>query len=214
MIAREMEGAKARQKRSKIWGNLDTAEILGIVAILILLILCMNGIASAEEAAHEGGGFVKEWLWKIVNFAILVAVLVYFAKKPLRNYLQARTEAIKKSLEDAKQAREMAEQGLREVEERLKYKDKELEEIVAGAKTTGEAERENLLKEAQKMSERILAQSKSNIDYELKKAKDAIKEEAVELAMELAERRLKEKLTPAHQKKLIEESIAKLERQS
>jgi len=223
MIERHYDRVTAQQGGSAtgfwkqiIGGERDKTLYVEIGAvILVFLIFLTWSFAFAEEAAgEEGGGFVKEWLWKIINFGILAGILVYFLKKPLRNYLKSRTEAIQKSLDDARQAREIAEKALKEVEERLRLKDKELEEIMAGARSSGEAEAQALVKEARKMSERILAQAKTNIDFELKKAKDAIKEEAVELAMGLAEQRLKEKLTPGEQKKLIDESITRLERQS
>jgi F-type H+-transporting ATPase subunit b len=67
------------------------------------------------------------------------------------------------------------------------------------------------MREAERMSERLMEQTRANIDFELKRAKDAIRQEAVELAIELAEQKLREKMTPEEQKRLIEESIAKLE---
>ena len=44
----------------------------------------------------------------------------------------------------------------------------------------------------------------------LKHAKEAIKAEAVEIAMELAEKKLKEKLTKKEQERLLEESLMKI----
>ncbi len=61
------------------------------------------------------------------------------------------------------------------------------------------------------MSEQILEQAKTNIQFELEQARAAIKAEAVELAMELAAKKIGERMTPDEQRKLIEESLAKLE---
>lgn len=188
--------------------------IFSILVCFVLLSWTLALAVGAEGEGEGGGGFVKEWLWKIVNFAILAGILIYFAKKPLTNYLSARTAAIKKSLDDAREAKELAQEALKEVQERLRLKDQELAEILANARNSGEAERDALVKEAERMSQKILQHARSNIDFELKKAKDAIREEAVELAMGLAERRLREKLTPEEQKKLLEESITSLEKQS
>ena len=65
--------------------------------------------------------------------------------------------------------------------------------------------------EGKKLSEKILEQAKTNIEFELEQAKAEIRAEAVELAMELARKKIGERLTPDEQKKLIEESLAKLE---
>jgi F-type H+-transporting ATPase subunit b len=61
------------------------------------------------------------------------------------------------------------------------------------------------------MKEKILEQAKNNIDYEVRLAKDSIKAEAVEIALELAEKKLKGKLTSEEQIRLIEESLARME---
>lgn len=180
------------------------------VAIAVSAVLFSAFPALAQEAAGEHG-FFAEWGWKIINFGLLVAILVYFMKNPMRQFLKGRTDAIQKSLEESQKAREAAEQALREVEERLRLKDQEMAQIVAASRASGEAERQALIEEAEKMSRKILEQTRSNIDYELKKARDAIREEAVELAIGLAEKKLKERLTPEDEKKLLEDSIARLE---
>ncbi len=163
----------------------------------------------AEGAAH--GGLWEEYRWKVLNFAILVAVLVYFMNKPLKEFLRKRTEIIEKSLKEAKEAKELAEKALAEVEERLKLKDKEMEEILSRTRLSAEKEKSLLLQQGEQMKEKILEQAKSNIDYELRLAKEAIKAEAVEVAMELAEKKLKDKLTKEEQVRLIEESVKRME---
>ena len=101
--------------------------------------------------------------------------------------------------------------ALAEVEDRLKMIDKEVEEIIASAKMSGEKEKVRLVEEGDKLKEKILEQAKTNIDFEVKQAKATIKKEAVEIAMELAEKKLREKLTKEEQLKLLEESVAKIE---
>jgi F-type H+-transporting ATPase subunit b len=66
------------------------------------------------------------------------------------------------------------------------------------------------LEESNRLKEKIFEQAKVNIEFELKHAKEAIKAEAVDLAMELAEKKLKEKLTKNEQEKLLEESLTKI----
>jgi F-type H+-transporting ATPase subunit b len=90
-------------------------------------------------------------------------------------------------------------------------KDKEMEEIIASARLSGEKEKARLAEEGIKLQEKILEQAKTNIDFEVKQAKTAIKKEAAELAMDLAEKKLREKLTKEEQLKLLEESVAKIE---
>ncbi|HBU05557.1 MAG TPA: hypothetical protein DEA95_02975, partial [Nitrospiraceae bacterium] len=101
--------------------------------------------------------------------------------------------------------------ALAEVEERLKARDREIGEIVSSAKESGEKEKARLIEEGSRMKEKILEQARTNIAYEVKRAKETIMEEASAIAIELAEKKLKEKLTEEEQLKLLEESLAKIE---
>jgi F-type H+-transporting ATPase subunit b len=182
--------------------------ILGIAAFV--LFSASMGFA-AEEAGGEHGSPVMEWVWKIVNFGILVFILVKFAGKPLKGFLAKRTEMIERSLKEAQEAKALAQKALDEVRERLKAKDREMEEIMASARESGEREREALLREGERMGQKVLEQAKTNIDFEFKQAREALKAEAAELAMDIARKKLEEKMTPEVRKKLFEESLAKLE---
>ena len=155
---------------------------------------------------------LKTYAPAILNFLILVALLVFMMKKmDIKGYFRKRTELIEQSLKEAREAKELAQKALAEIEERLKVKDKEVADIVTAAQESGEREKIRLVEEGEKLKARILEQTKNNIAFELKTAKEAIKQEAVDIAMELAEKKLKGKLTKEEQMRLLEESISKIE---
>jgi len=185
--------------------------------ITVIFAGCILSLVFTSFAFASGGGeegkhtsLFMDYLWKIINFGILFFILFKFGKKPIQSFLKQRTELIEKTLKEAKEAKELAQKALQEVEERFRTKDKDIEEILSASKRAGEQERERLLEEGNKLREKIYEQAKINIDYELKHAKDAIKAEAVEIAMELAEKKLKEKLTKKDQERLLEESLMKI----
>jgi F-type H+-transporting ATPase subunit b len=183
-----------------------------ISLLFTLQSLFLAAVAFAEEGGEEHVSLFKAYFWPVINFALLVALLVYALKKAdIKGYFKKRTELIEQSLKEAREAKELAQKALAQVEERLRVKDKEMEEIIASARMSGEKEKGRLAEEGAKLQEKILEQAKTNIDFEVKQAKSAIKQEAAELAMELAEKKLKEKLTKEEQLKLLEESVAKIE---
>ena len=186
--------------------NSNFKKIIFVGSAICISMLVFQS-SSAFASGGEQGSSLMDWVWRIVNFAILVFVLVKFLNKPLRNFLQQRKELIEKSIKEAQEAKALALKALAEVEERLKVKDKEIEEIISSAKSSGEREKERLIEEGEKLKAKILEQAKVNIDFELKRAKDAIKAEAVEAAMQLAEDKIKSKLTKEDQERLMKESI-------
>jgi F-type H+-transporting ATPase subunit b len=199
--------------RSFIVDNQKTITFI-LLSILPVLLLASLSFASGGEGgegeAHES--LFKAYFWPVINFLVLVFLMFYMLKKmDIKGYFKKRTDLIEQTLKEAKEARELAQKALAEVEERLKVKDTEIQEIIASAKYSGEREKTRLAEEGEKMKEKILEQAKTNIDFELKKAKEAIKAEAVDIALELAEKKLREKLTREEQMKLLEESVAKIE---
>ncbi len=182
----------------------------GMMILIFMMIVMVTSSAMAAEAEHAGGN-LKDWAFKTINFAILVFLLVKFLGKPIRNYLAQRKELIEKSIKESQEAKELAQRALQEVEEKLKLKDKDIQDIIDSAKKIGEQEKQQIIQETNRMKDKILEQAKTNIEFEVKMAKDALRLEAAELAIQLSEQKLKEKITPEEQEKLLQESIKIIE---
>lgn len=193
----------------KEFGDIKLSLIAYCSLLIAFVLFSSLAFASGGEAAQTP--LWKEYMWKIVNFGVLFFVLFKFGKKPLQDFLKTRTELIEKTLKEAQEAKILAQKALAEVEERLKVKDKELEEIISSARRSGENEKARLIEEGSRMKAKILEQAKTNIDYELREAKASIKAEAVEIAIGLAEKKIKDKLGKSEQDMLLEESLMKIE---
>ena len=66
-------------------------------AITLLLIL----LALPAHASDDSASGLQAFLWPAVNLIILIAVLVYFARKPLRAYFDKRRSDIQGELQTA-----------------------------------------------------------------------------------------------------------------
>jgi len=108
----------------------------------------------------------KLMLAQLVNFAIVVGVLWWFALKPLTKTMQSRNDEISKGLSDAKAAEERLEQVEKEVKEKLI----ETKNVAAG-----------ILEESKKQSEKSkqenLAKTKEEVAKLIIKAKEQIASE-------------------------------------
>jgi len=190
-----------------------TTRLRGGIAITLpalLTIALFAATAFAEGTGAEDAATMKDWGWRILNFAVIVGVLVYFLAKPLRGFLKKRIEDIAASLTDAKRARDEALSRLAQVEARLKDKDAELQSLLNIAEDNGRKEREILKAESEKMVEDVLLSARENIDAELLKAKEALRREAALMAVELAERLVKENIKKEDQERIIKEYISKV----
>ncbi|MBF0554258.1 MAG: ATP synthase F0 subunit B [Nitrospirae bacterium] len=183
---------------------------------LVILAVLPAGLAHASvasEAAEEGaqhGSHLKEWFWLVVNFLILVGVLGFFLKKPIVEYFKQRTELLEKALSEAREAKVLAEKALSEIEQQLRLKDEEIKKIIEEATSAAEADRERLIAEGKDTSAAIARLTGENIDYELKKARDLIRQKAAEAAVELAADKIRKSMNDGIAGKLIGDSIVKI----
>src|SRR5512136_1821809 len=112
---------------------------------LSLLMLMAGTIALPETvfAAEEGSkwGF---WLdiGKLFNLVLVLAVLVWVARKPLANFFSGRTQAIRDQLAEAQKARLEAENKLAEIESRMSQLDNEIHELRAAGDKEAQEEYE------------------------------------------------------------------------
>lgn len=184
----------------------------------ILTALAMTAVSFAAFAAEtEGehhvdmGALWKNFGYRVFVFILLVIILVKIAKKPLLAFLDKRTEDIEKTIKDAEVAAEMAKAELAEYEIKMKGFEKDLEAMKEKSLKAAEAEKAQILEDAQKQIEKLQAFAENVIDSEVKRAKTQLKRDAVMAAVSAAEAKIGKDLDADKQKKLLDEYIRKIE---
>lgn len=147
---------------------------------------------------------------KFFNFAVLLALLIKFAGKPLKTYLANRHNAIKEKIEETNRMLDEAEKLKRSYEAKLTGLD---EEITTFKKTImGEIENEKakIIAEATQFASKMKEQARLSYEQELKKVKNKITEDIAQLTIEGAEKLIAEKISKPDHEKMIEDFIVKL----
>ncbi len=186
--------------------------MIRIVSAVILVTLAL--VCAGPAIAAEGGGGMSwtPWvlLWRCINAAVLIGILVYLLKGPLVRYFSERRENIRKELEEAKAARNAAEAQLREYEQKLAGMEAELEKMRADMKKAADAESEKVVANAERMSEAIIESAKVTAEQEVRKARTRLKNEAVDMAMQMAEALIQEKISADDQQKILEDYLVRV----
>lgn len=194
-------------------GRLGTAAAVWVKAALpaaaMIVLWAAFAYASGGEG-HEEAATPKEWGLRVGNFALIAGLLLFVYFKYVKGALRKRIEDIEAALAEAKSAREEALTRLADVEARLKDKDAELGRLVEVARENGEKEKALLIEEGGRMSEDIVSSAKEGIDAELIKARDELRREAALLAIELAEKMVRENITKEDRARIVEEYISKV----
>lgn len=163
-------------------------------------------LAAGGEGNHvDSGVLLKDFLYRVLNFSLLVAGLAYFVAKPLKNALSSRREGIEQELKEAREAAEYAEQRFAEYDAKLTRAEEEIGQIKTDIKEEAELEKQRIIENAQQMAAKIKEDSGKTADNEIEKARLALRQEAAELAVELAGDLLKNNFNREDQARLVEE---------
>jgi len=176
------------------------------VALLVMISSAVWASGGAE-GAHALNW--KDFLFRLLNFSIMIAILYKLLKKPAANFFASRSENIAKLLEEVEEKKQAAEAKAAEYKAKLKLLDEETEKIVAEYIAEGERERQKIVEAAEKQAEYIRQQARFAIQQEIKAAKESLQEEIAELSVAAAEDLLKKNIRPADQKRLVKEFMTK-----
>jgi F-type H+-transporting ATPase subunit b len=181
---------------------------------LALLVAATIGIASAGVAAQEHepagaaeaphGQSVLQTVAKLANFAILAGVLVYFLRTPIRTYLVSRATAIRSDLVAASEMRATATAQLAEIERKLQSLPAELAALKAQGAQDVAAEQARIAQAAALERERLIEQTRREIATRLQVARRELTQHAAQLAVQVAEERIRRTITPDDQLRLVQ----------
>ncbi len=179
------------------------------LAVALLFTLC----AGAAEAASGGGDHspVMETVWQAVNLVIILGVLIYFGRGPIKAYFASRHATIKNELTEAADLLSQAEHRNSELQRRLVDLNSELEGIREAANARAEDEAEKILADARASAERIRSDAKAAAAQELSRARLELRKEAANIAMDLAAQKLSQNVADSDRDRLMDEFITRVE---
>ncbi|MGB5983825.1 MAG: ATP synthase F0 subunit B [Desulfobacterales bacterium] len=168
-----------------------------------------GGDAHGEGGAH-GGGWAATDTYRVMNFAVLAIALFLIARKPLPKALNSRIDGIREQLDDLEGKKSAAEKNLVQYNEKISALDQESESIVQEYIRQGEDVKARIIEEAGTAAEKLKEQATKNITNEINMAKDRIKANVVESALQKAEQLIKANITQDDQNRLVDEYLEKV----
>ena len=151
------------------------------------------------------------FIWTILTFLVLVALLARFAWRPLLEALERRQATIAQSLEDAQQARQELERLRRESAQMLAAARVEAEAIVSRSRSDAEVLREELKQKSRAEAASIVKNAERQIQLETARAIQQIRSEAVDLSVAIASKILRRQVSKEDNEGLIEETLKQVE---
>ena len=151
------------------------------------------------------------YIWTIVTFLLLLWAFNKLAWKPLKGILQAREDTIRKSLDDARLAREEMQRLRTESSQILAGARAEADTIIARTREDASRFRDELKVKAQAEAATIVKNAEQRIEMETARALQQIRAEAVEFSVAIASKILQRNVSKEDNERLIEDTFKQLE---
>ncbi len=189
------------------------------IAVVLLTLLILGalgglGLAASAGGGAEGGqddGALTDLLYRFVNFALLVAILVVVVRKTaVKNLLSNRREEIARKMEDLRKAKEETESRCRELERQVTDFEARKGEILGEYRAEGLKEKERIIAEGKERAAQVLAQADLTIQREIQAAQQRLRQEVVDAASRKAQEIIASEIGDKDQDNLISEFIDKV----
>jgi F-type H+-transporting ATPase subunit b len=190
--------------------------VKGAAFCIWLALAAAPGILAQEpqnESKPESSQQGDPWLWwKWANFLILAGGIGYLVRKYAGPFYRGQSESIQRGIAEATQARKDAEARAASIDRRMAGIEKEIEELRVQSRAEMEAEGKRLREDAERQASRLQEDSVQEIELMTRAAILELKRYSADLALDLAEQRIRTRVTPDTRKRLANGFIRDLDR--
>jgi F-type H+-transporting ATPase subunit b len=167
----------------------------------------------ADEAGNRAHAAEEEGsmdIWKWANFLILAGGIGFLIGKHAGPFFAARSAGIRKDMEDSLAQRQEAEARAADVERRLANMEADIAALRDAGQRDSQAEAERMERHTAAEIAKIQAHSEQEIASAGKAARMELKRYAADLAVELAEQKVRARMTPDAQDALVQGFVRNL----
>jgi F-type H+-transporting ATPase subunit b len=146
-------------------------------------------------------------LWTVVTFIFLLLILKKIAWKPILNSLKERESFIKESLEKAETAKKDAEKLIADNKQNMLKAEDEARKIINQSREYAEKLKSQILGESKLQAKKMIDDAASEIERKNAEAFNKLKDQVADIAIQSAEKILRESLDKDKQIKLVKKYL-------
>lgn len=186
-----------------------------MIRVLAIAALLLGVVPSGALASEGGGGLInvdKSLFIQIINFALLLFILVKLLYKPLLAKMDERTQAIRKSLDEAQAARADAQREREENAAKLQAAYAEAQAIRATALKEAAEEQRRLVEGARAEAGRLVESARNEMAQDVRRARQELRQEVSDLAITVAERLIRKSLRDEDHRRIVQDAIGRVDK--
>ena len=169
------------------------------------------------RAAEEGGENLLAlkwnlWVWTLLTFGVMFGLLAKLSFKPIAQALDRRSEAIKKSIEEAEKQRAEAKKLMDDYQKQLAEARSEANKIIEEARGLGENVRKEVVEKANAEASAVLQRSQEEIQRQKERGIQELKDTVAGLSVQIASKVIEKEVNEATHRQLVDNLIKDLSR--
>jgi F-type H+-transporting ATPase subunit b len=178
-------------------------------ALVCALVLAL-GPGPAWAAAEGLISLDKSLIVQAVNFLILLLVLHRLLYRPLVAKMEERTNAIRKSLDEAQAARAEAARQQEENAAKLRQAHAEAAAIREQALKEAAEEQRKLVEAARGEAQRMVDTARAQLEADVRRAREELRLEVADVATRVAETLVRRSLREDDHRRIVAEAVARV----
>lgn len=184
-----------------------------LLAIVLGLALASCALPQESAGAKNEAEQSDPWIWwKWANFLVLAGGLGYLIGKNVPPMFRKQSAEIASALQEAAKVKSEAAAQAARMDARLASLEVEIEKLRVSARAEMTAESERIRRETEHHLQRIGEQSAQEVELMTRSATEELRKYSAELALGMAEQRIRSQMNPQTQQKLTEGFLRDLQR--
>ena len=163
--------------------------------------------AEAEGGWRSNYDLIMMWL----NFAIMVIVAIKFGKAPIKGFFRDQKENISRTIKDIEAQKEANIAHIQQTRQLMQESGVRFEGIKGKIIAEGQRKQQAIVETARRESKLMIEHTNFWIDHQVLQAKQRLKSELIDLALEQALQRLPQAFTPEDDQKYINLYLTEIE---
>lgn len=187
-----------------------------IAWISLCAMVCLLIPGTDLFAAEEAGGWRETYdiVLKWINFIIFAALIIKFARTPLKDFLKGQREKFAAEIRKKEKEKGTATAEVEEIKTALHEGETRFKDLKDRIVEQGKKRKEQIVGEAKEQSRQMLAETQNRVENQILEAKKRLKAELVDTAVELALQRLPKEITSEDNQKFLYQFLSNTHAQS
>ena len=177
--------------------------IHAIHVVLIFSIILTSWVTCAWAADFEFTRETYDLMMRWVNFIILAALIIKYARRPIANFLSERKDDVAKAIDKLESQKQDAKDKLLVYKKQLTASENQLAQIKEKIIAEGETRKAQLIADAQTDSRIMMETAQLRIDHMIRETHGHIRSELIDTASEIALTKLSAMITSEDHDNLI-----------